>query len=105
MKTNQETKQNNKQKQVRKKLTKICLALNAERHSWKDQFFYDPWFDPTENRTRVYRFSNKRSIPSTIDRLTQIKQRAEGPLVGAGAIKTLHYAQIGCFFLDLLYKL
>ena len=31
--------------------------------------FYSLWFDPTGNRTRVYRFSSRRSIHSTTDRL------------------------------------
>ena len=31
--------------------------------------FYSLWFDPTRNRTRVYRFSSRRSIHSTTDRL------------------------------------
>ena len=30
--------------------------------------FYSLWFDPTENRTRVYRFSSRRSFHSTADR-------------------------------------
>ena len=30
--------------------------------------FYCLWFDPTGNRTRVYRFSSRRSIHSTTDR-------------------------------------
>ena len=29
--------------------------------------FYSLWFDPTGNRTRVYRFSSRRSIHSTTD--------------------------------------
>ena len=32
--------------------------------------FYSLWFDSTGNRTRVYRFSSRRSIHSTTDRLT-----------------------------------
>ena len=31
--------------------------------------FYSLWFDPTGNRNRVYRFSGRRSIHSTTDRL------------------------------------
>ena len=31
--------------------------------------FYSLWFDSTGNRTRVYRFSSRRSIHSTTDRL------------------------------------
>ena len=31
--------------------------------------FYSVWLDPTGNRTRVYRFSSRRSIHSTTDRL------------------------------------
>ena len=31
--------------------------------------FYSLWLDPTGNRTRVYRFSSRRSIHSTTDRL------------------------------------
>ena len=34
--------------------------------------FYRVWFDPIRNRTRVYRFSNRRSIHSTIDPLNSI---------------------------------
>ena len=34
--------------------------------------FYSLWFDPTGNRTRVYRFSSRRSIHSTTDRLITI---------------------------------
>ena len=31
--------------------------------------FYSLWFDPTGNGTQVYRFSSRRSIHSTTDRL------------------------------------
>ena len=31
--------------------------------------FYSLWFDPTGSRTRVYRFSSRRSIHSATDRL------------------------------------
>ena len=31
-------------------------------------YFYNVWFDPTGNRTRVYRFSSRCSIHSTSDR-------------------------------------
>ena len=34
---------------------------------------YSPWFDPTGNRTRVYRFSSRRSIHSTTDRFGRAK--------------------------------
>ena len=34
--------------------------------------FYSLWFDPTGNRTRVYRFSSRRSIHSTTDRFNMV---------------------------------
>ena len=34
--------------------------------------FYSLWYDPTENRTRVYRFSSRRSIHSTTDRFLDL---------------------------------
>ena len=40
----------------------------AERQAGSCEYqFCNPWFDPTENRTRVSRFSNRRSIHSTAD--------------------------------------
>ena len=34
--------------------------------------FYSLWFNPTGNQTRVYRFSCRRSIHATIDRLNLV---------------------------------
>ena len=47
------------------------VPLIAERQAWKavNTNFYSLRFDPTGNRTRVYRFSSRRSIHSTTDRL------------------------------------
>ena len=39
--------------------------------------FYSLWFDPAGNRTRVYRFSSKRSIHSTTDRFTKTKAKIQ----------------------------
>ena len=46
------------------------VPLIAERQAGKlvNTNFYSLWFDPTENRTRVYRFSSRRSIHSTTNR-------------------------------------
>ena len=47
-------------------------AVTAERplgSSCKYHFFYRRWFDPTGNRTRVYRFSSRHSIDPTTDQL------------------------------------
>ena len=38
--------------------------------------FYSLWFDPTGNRTQVYRFSSRRSIYSTTDPLYSSKAKA-----------------------------
>ena len=38
--------------------------------------FYSLWYDPTGNRTRVYRFSSRRSIHSTTDRLNAVRHHA-----------------------------
>ena len=47
------------------------VPLIAERQARKavNTNFYSLWFDPTGNRTRVYRVSSRRSIHSTTDRL------------------------------------
>ena len=44
--------------------------------------FYSVWFDPTGNRTRVYRFSSKRSIHSTTDRFTKTKAKIQRNYLG-----------------------
>ena len=60
-----------------------CLPLSAEAshcpfNCWTSSRkavntnFYSLWFDPTGNRIRVYRFSSRRSIHSTTDRLKLI---------------------------------
>ena len=41
--------------------------LNVKQESW-DTNFWSPWFDPTGNRTKVSRFSSRRSIHSTTNR-------------------------------------
>ena len=50
-------------------LTLSLLMLNVKQESCENQFFYSFWFGPIGNRTRVYRFSSRRSIHSTTDRL------------------------------------
>ena len=49
------------------------VPLIAERQAGKlvSTNFYSLWFDPTGNRTRVYRFSSRRSIHSTTDIIYQ----------------------------------
>ena len=37
--------------------------------------FYSLWFDSTGNRTRVYRFSSRRSIHSTTDRFVRVNAK------------------------------
>ena len=41
--------------------------------------FYRLWFDPTGNRTRVYRFSSRRSTHSTTERLFPLRNFARVP--------------------------
>ena len=49
------------------------VHFNAERQAIKlNTNFYSFWFDPTGNRTRVYRFSNRRSIHSNTDWLNDV---------------------------------
>ena len=43
--------------------------LNVKQGSCEYQSLWSLWFDLTGNRTRVYRFSSRRSIHSTTDRL------------------------------------
>ena len=46
------------------------VHFNAEcQENFVNTNFYNLWFDPTRNRTRAYRFSSRRSIHSTTDRL------------------------------------
>ena len=40
--------------------------------------FYSLWFDPTGNRTQVYRFSSRRSIHSTTDLRKIFRKRILG---------------------------
>ena len=62
-----------------KEQTAICLPhaveashcpFYAERQAGKlcYQFFYNAWFDPTGNRTQVYRFSDRRAVHPTSNR-------------------------------------
>ena len=46
-------------------------VLNVKQRSWEYQIC-SLWFDPTGNRTRVYRFSNRRSIHLNTDRLNDV---------------------------------
>ena len=52
-----------------------CLVLFwASSRKAVNVNFYNLWFDPTGNQTRVYRFCSRRSIHSTTDRLNnQVK--------------------------------
>ena len=58
-------------------LRKLALAYFQERQL--SQHFYSLWFDPTGNRTRVYRFGSTRFIRSTTDRLLR-KSKHHVPL-------------------------
>ena len=73
------------------------VPLIAERQAGKlvNTKFYSLWFDPTENRTRVYRFSSRRSIHSTTDRLT-VRYVRPGVYVQPGGPGPLHSKSIIC---------
>ena len=54
---------------TRRKLQSVSLIAEHQAGKLVNTNFYTLWFDPTGNRTRVYRFSRRRSIHSTTDRL------------------------------------
>ena len=53
----------------------ICWTSSREAVNTN---FYDLLFDPTVNRTRVYRFSSRRFIHSTTDRPLLLHRKARG---------------------------
>ena len=54
---------------TRRKLQSVPLIAEHQAGKLVNTNFYTLWFDPTGNRTQVYRFSRRRSIHSTADRL------------------------------------
>ena len=53
---------------TRRRLHTVPLIAESQARKAVNTNFYCLWFDPTGNRTRVYRFSSRRSIHSTTDR-------------------------------------
>ena len=60
---------------TRRRLHNVPLIAEGQAGKLVNTNFYCLWFDPTGNRTRVYRFSSRRSIHSTSDRFTELRRR------------------------------
>ena len=60
--------------------------------------FYSLWFDPTENRTRAYRISSRRSFHSTTNRFTVIPRTCIGFILHLGN-SLIHKCEPGALLL------